>query len=132
MPNRFGNNGTFLYKPGDTVGTTGGTYLYLFEDEMPQYPFEDFTETDRKTHTSRTGKMWAYENYRLNGYTFNWANCSQDLRDRLRRMYDSNAAITFNTRGSTWGTFRMMDDSWQSSEVGYDLFDLNFSLLESV
>lgn len=130
--NRFGDTGTFFYKPGDAFsGTTGGTYLYLSTDDMPQYPFESSNETDRKTYTAKTGRMWAYQNYNLAKYTFTWANCSQALRDQLKNMYDANAVITFNTDSVLWGTFRAADVPWQDSEAGYDLFDLSFTLIEN-
>ncbi len=133
MANRFGFDGTFFYTPGDSFsGTIGGTSLPLATFELPQYPFETFTETDRASYRSRTGRKWTYQNYALTVYKFSWAKCSQDLRDRLRRMYDSNAVITFTTGGTNWGTFRLEEDTWQDSEVGYDLFDLNITLLESI
>ena len=56
-----------------------------------------------------TGRKWAYENYKLTGYTFNWVNAAQSTRDKIKRMFDANAVITFRTNGITWGTFRVAD-----------------------
>lgn len=132
MSNRFGDTATFFYRPGDTFsGTVGGTYLYLTVDEMFQYPVESFSENDKTVHVSKTGRRWMYTNYSLNGYTFNWTNAAQSTRDKVRRMFDANAVITFNTNGTLWGTFRIPDEEWQDSEVGYDLFDFNISIIES-
>ncbi len=130
---RFGDSGTFFYRPGDAFsGTLGGTYLYLQSDDMPQYPFETINDTDRVELVSKTGKRWAYENYNLAGYKFVWANASQALRDQFKRMYDSNAVMTFNTNGTLWGTFRQSGAEWQDSEVGYDLFDFDLTIIENV
>lgn len=126
---RFGNSGTFFHVPGDSL--TGVSVLYLDAGQMPQYPFENKTITDRVTYRSKSGKSWMYENYNLDSYTFNWSLLDEPKKEALRLMYDEKGVLSFVSNGNTFGTFRIADDSWSDQEVAYGLFDLSFTVEEA-
>lgn len=126
---RFGSTATFYYAPGDSL--TSGTTLVLSSDSMPSYPFETFTDSDRVTHRTKTGRKWIYENYNLSGYVFNFANLKESMRGSLRTMYNAKPLFTFNTNGSTWGTFRFGEDTWKDQEVAFELYDVSFRIEEA-
>lgn len=125
---RFGSTATMYYTSGD-VFTGLGTY-YLQADAMPNYPFETRSETDKTVHKSKTGRKYVYQNYNLQNFTFNFSNLAETNRNQLKLIYDANPLLTFNTQGTTWGTFRFGPDSWADQEVAHELYDLNFTLEE--
>lgn len=127
---RFGNTGTFYYKTGDAL-TSPATVL-LDPGQMPQYPFENTTVTDRITYRSKNGKSWMYENYNLDAFTFRWSLLDETKRNHLRTMYDAKPILSFISNGVTFGTFRIADASWRDEEVAFELFDITFTLEEVV
>jgi hypothetical protein len=124
---RFGSTATFYYAPGDTFAS--GTYLYLNSQNMPNYPFETFEDTDKTMHRTKTGRKYIFQNYSKQGYVFNFSNLSEASRGSLRMMYDALPIFTFNTNNTTWGTFRFSEESWQDEEVAFELYDLSFSIV---
>jgi len=127
---RFGSTATFAYTSSDTF--SAATTFVLTADSMPSYPFETFSDTDRVIHTTKTGRKWAYQNYNLQSYEFNFANLKESMRGSLKAMFDANPLLTFNTNGALWGTFRPERESWKDQEVAFELYDLSFSIVESV
>jgi hypothetical protein len=125
---RFGSTATFYYASGDVLSS--GTYLYLTPANMPNYPFESFEDSDRQIHKTKTGRKYIYQNYSLQGYKFNFSNLNELTRGSLKRMYDARPIFNFTTNGSTWGTFRFAEESWQDSESAFELYDLNFGIEE--
>jgi hypothetical protein len=125
---RFSSSGTFFYAPGDVL--TAATTVLLNAGQMPQYPFENTTITDRVTYRSKSGKSWMYENYNLDSYTFNWSLLDEPKKNALRAMYDSKGVLSFSSNGATFGTFRIADSSWSDSESAYELFDVSFTVEE--
>ncbi len=126
---RFGNTGTFFYSAGDAL--TAATTVYLDAGQMPQYPFENQTVTDRVTYRSKSGKAWMYENYNLDSFTFNWSLLDEPKRNALRTMYDSKPILSFSSNGTTFGTFRLADSTWSDKEAAYELYDVSFTLEET-
>lgn len=126
---RFGDSGTFIYASGDSL--TSGTIVVLDSFQMPQYPFEGFSITDRVTYRSKGGKSWMYENYNLQGYKFNWSLMDEDKKNDLRTMYQAKPILTFRSNNTNFGTFRITEASWQDSEVGHELYDISFTLEET-
>jgi hypothetical protein len=125
---RFGNNGTFYFEPGDVL--TGGLGLTLNAGQMPQYPFENTTITDRVSYRSKGGRVWQYENYNLDSFTFRWVMLDEDKKEQLRFMYDCMPILAFTSNGQDFGTFRIVDSSWKDEEVAYELYDLSFTVEE--
>lgn len=125
---RFGSTATFVYQSGDSI--TAGTTLVLMADSMPNYPFETFGDTDRVVHKTKTGRKYVYANYNLQGYRFNFSNLKESVRGSLKQMFDARPIFTFSTNGSTWGTFRFAEESWEDSEAAYELYDINFTIIE--
>jgi hypothetical protein len=126
---RFGDSGTFTYAVGDSF--SGGTTLVLSAEQMPQFPFETETISDRVTYRSKSGKAWSYQNYNLLKYTFNWALLDEACRNSLKRMFDAQPIINFNSGGTNFGTFRFAENSWSDQEVIAAYFDVNFALEET-
>jgi hypothetical protein len=127
---RFGATGTFIYAVGDSF--SAATTLVLNESQMPQYPFEGESLSDRVTYRSKSGKAWSYQNYNLNVYTFNWSLLDETCRNSLKAMWDSHPIINFKSNGTNFGTFRFAEGSWKDSEVINEFFDVNFVLEETV
>lgn len=128
---RFGNTGTFLYAiAADSFAGSLGTIL-LDASQMPQYPFETETITDRVMYRSKNGRSWMYENYNGESYTFRWALIDEACRNSLKAMYDAVPLINFKSGTNNFGTFRIANNSWKDAEVSYELYDLSFSLEES-
>ena len=125
---RFGSTATFAYTSSDTF--SAATTFVLTADSMPNYPFETFSETDRAIHTAKTGRKWAYSNYNLQGYRFNFVNLKESLRGSLKAMFDAKPLFTFNTNGSLWGTFRFQEETWEDQETAFELYDVSFGMLE--
>ncbi len=125
---RFGSTATLAYTSGDTMAAA--TTFVIPPSSMPNYPFETFSETDRQIHKTKTGRKYIYQNYNLQGYRFNFSNLNPNYRGSLKAMWDARPIFTFNTNGSLWGTFRFVEDSWEDEEIGYDLFDLSFGMIE--
>ncbi len=126
---RFGSTATFHYQSGDSI--TAGTTMVLTADSMPNYPFEAYSDTDRTIHRTKTGRKWVYQNYNLQGYRFNFSNLKESVRGSLRTMWDARPLFAFYSNGVTWGTFRFAEDSWEDSEVAYELYDLSFAIEEN-
>lgn len=124
---RWGNTATFYYAAGDTLSS--GTYIYLDASQMPQYPVACSSVTDRTSYRSKGGTLWAYQNYNLKQYEFNWSLLDEGCVGSLQRMYDSNPILTFSSNGTVLGTFRIEGD-YQSEEVQYELYDVSFTLVE--
>lgn len=125
---RFGSTATFYYAPGDTLSS--GTYLYLTSQDMPNYPFETLEDSDRVIHKTKTGRKYAYQNYNLRAYHFNFSNMRESTRGSIKTMYDSVPIFTFNTNGTTWGTYRFGEDTWHDEEIAFELYDLSFTIAE--
>ncbi len=125
---RFGSSATFYYASGDVLSS--GTYLYLTAANMPNYPFETSSDSDRQIHRTRSGRKYAYQNYNLQKYHFNFSNISELTRGSLKTMWDARPIFTFNTNAVMWGTFRFAEDSWQDSEIAFELYDLDFGIEE--
>lgn len=126
---RFGTTGTFYYSSGDTLSS--GTYIYLNNGQMPQYPFETEYVTDRVTYRSKGGKSWMYQNYNLQGYTFKWSLLDETMKNSLKTMANSLPILAFSSNGTTWGTFRIADNSWKDQEAAYELFDVEMRIEET-
>ncbi len=126
---RFGATGTFYYAPGDVL--TSPSILVLDASQMPQYPFDNYAVTDRTSYRSKSGKMWSYENYNIEGYVFRWSMLDETTKIGLRVMYDSKPIFSFNSNGLNFGTFRMSESAWKDSEVAFELYDVSFSAEES-
>lgn len=128
---RFNSSGTFLYAPAqDSFSGALGT-IYLDPSQMPQYPFSNYTFTDRTTYRSKSGKSWSYQNYNGDGFTFRWSMLDETCKNSLRTMYDSLPFFTFVSGTNTLGTFRMADSSWKDEEVAHELYDLSFTVEEA-
>lgn len=127
---RFGSTATFIYAPGDAI--TNATTLVLSQGQMPNYPFETSNVTDRTMYRSRSGRSFAYQNYNLRKYTFNWSMLDEGARGSLKTMYDANPLLTFNSNGTNWGTYRFANNSWEDQEVSFELYDLAFTIEETV
>jgi hypothetical protein len=125
---RFGSTATFLYQTGDSI--TAGTPVYLTAGNMPNYPFEEFEDSDRQIHVTKSGRKYIYQNYGLKGYTFSFSNLSETTLVALKQMFDARPIFTFNTNSTIWGTFRFAEDTWKDSEIAHELYDLNFSIVE--
>lgn len=125
---RFGNSGTFFYVPGDTL--TGVSALYLDAGQMPQYPFENSTINDKVSYRSKGGKLWQYQNYSLDSFTFRWTMLDENKKDGLRLMHDTLPILSFKSSGTDFGTFRIVDSSWKDEEVAFELYDLAFTVEE--
>ena len=125
---RFGEYLQFFYTTGDTM--SAATEFVLHSHEMPNYPVETFTDTDRQIHRTKTGRKYIYQNYNLQGYRFNFSNLNAASRGSLKAMFDARPIFTVTTNGSMWGTFRFSEDSWQDEEVAYNLFDLSLAFEE--
>lgn len=129
---RFVNSGTFIYAPAADNFSGALTTIVLDAGQMPQYPFGNHTVTDRVTYRSKSGKSWMYENYNLDAFTFKWSLLDEPMKNTLRTMYDSKGLVAFNSGTYGFGTFRIADSSWKDDEVGFELFDLEFTLEETV
>jgi len=125
---RFGSTATFLYQTGDSI--TAGTPIYLTAGNMPNYPFEEFEDSDRQIHKTKSGRKYVYQNFGLKGYTFNFSNLSETTLVSLKQMFDARPLFTFNTNSTLWGTFRFSEASWKDQEIAHELYDLNFSIVE--
>ena len=128
---RFSSTGTFRYTlaTDDFSGTIGT--IYLDPSQMPQYPFETNTFTDRVTYRSKNGRSWMYENYNGEAYTYRWSMLDETCRNQLKSMYDAKGLVNFKSGTFDFGTFRIADSTWKDEEVSHELFDLNFTLEEA-
>ena len=131
MASRFGQSGLFTYQPGDTLDSPTGT-VYLGPHQMPQFPFETTSLTDRVSYRSKSGRKFSFHNYNLRQFTFYWTMLDQTMRDSLKTMYDTNPIMSFSSAGQDFGTFRFGDDTWKDSEALSELFDVSFSVEETV
>jgi len=128
---RFLNSGTFVYAAAADDFSGALTTIYLDAGQMPQYPFETQTFTDRVTYRSKNGRSWMYENYNGEAYTFRWAMIDEPCRNSLKAMYDAKALVNFKSGTNSFGTFRISDNTWKDDEVSFELYDLSFTLEES-
>lgn len=127
---RFGTSLVFLYNSGDSLA--GGTTLTLNESQMPQYPMETSSVSDRVTYRAKSGKAWSYQNYNLKAHTFNWSLLDETTRNSLKAMWDALPILTVTSNGTLFGTFRFAENSWSDQEVINEFFDVNFGLEETV
>ena len=127
---RFGASATFFYNTGDALDSVTATYVYMNAGQMPQYPFETSNITDRVSYRTKSGRKYSYENYNLRRYKMNWTMLDEGMRGSLKTMFDAKPILSFLSNGTSWGTYRMMDDSWQDSEVAFELYDLNIGIEE--
>jgi hypothetical protein len=97
---------------------------------MPNYPFEEFEDSDRQIHRTKSGRKYVYQNFGLKGYTFNFSNLSETTLGSLKQMFDARPLFTFNTNSVMWGTFRFSEETWKDQEISHELYDLNFSIVE--
>jgi len=97
---------------------------------MPQYPFENTTISDKVSYRSKGGKLWQYQNYSLDSFTFRWTMLDETKKQGLRLMYDSLPILSFKSNGTDFGTFRIADSTWTDEEVAYELYDLSFTVEE--
>ena len=110
---RFSDWGTFFYAPA-ADNFAGVLYsVYLDPSNMPQYPFQVQTVTDRVNYRSKSGKSWMYENYNLDSYTFRWSMMDELTRGSLKTMYDSKPLVNFCSGTNNFGTFRIAESSWK-------------------
>src|SRR4051812_1951708 len=116
---RFQNSGTFLYASGDVL--TGATTVYLDANQMPQYPFDNETVTDRVNYRSKNGKVWSYENYNMDVFTFNFSLIDESKRNELRVMCDAKPILSFKSGTTSFGTFRFSESTWKDSESAFGL-----------
>lgn len=125
---RFGTEGTIYYSTTDTL--TSGTFIYLTPNAMPQFPMEEFQETDAVTLTTLTGRKFQYQNYRLQGYKFKWTDLPEATKNRIGTMINSIPLLSFNTTGyNTLGTFRVVDGSYEANETRFELYDVAFDVI---
>ena len=126
---KFGSTAQFHYDAAsDTL--TGGTTIQLEEQDMPQYPMEEFRNTDAKKFVSKSGQSYSTRNYNNRGFVFNWTDLSESKRNELATMVDSMPILSFSSGGVDWGTFRIADDSFDSSETLFELYSVSFEVEE--
>lgn len=128
---RFNGTGTFFYAPAQDDFSGAFFVLYLDASQMPQYPFENYTFTDRTTYRSKNGRSWSYENYNGDGFTFRWSMLDETCKGLLRTMYDSRPLVSFASGTNVFGTFRMVDNSWKDEEVAHEMYDLSLTFEEA-
>jgi len=123
---RFGTEGTLAWATGDTLTTPSS--ISLAPDQMPQFPMDESYETDSVTHTTKTGRKFQYENYRLVKYQFNWTDLDENKKEDIDTMVNSLPIFAFNTTGkSTLGTFKIEPDSYTASETRFERYDVSFT-----
>ncbi len=127
---RFGSTAEFFYDTGDVL--SGGTTITLNEQDMPQFPVEDQRNTDEVLLTAKSGHTYEYRNYNKASYIFNWSNLAESKRNELATMADAIPILSFRSGGNTFGTFRMVPDSWSSVEISHELYDVSFLVTEDV
>ena len=126
---RFGSTAQFHYDAGTDI-YAGGTTIQLDEQDMPQYPVDEFRESDRQIYRSKSGQMFSTENYNKRGYTFNWTDLSESKKHELATTADSLPILLFASGGNNWGTFRMVPDSFSASESLFELYNVSFDVIE--
>jgi hypothetical protein len=104
----------------------------LSAGQMPQYPFANTTISDKVSYRSKGGKLWQYQNYSLDSFTFRWTMLDEAKKNTLRFMYDCLPILSFKSNGTDFGTFRITGDSWEDEEVAHELYDLSFTVEEVV
>jgi len=127
---RFASTGTFRYDAAsDTF--SGATAIILNEQDMPQYPFEEFRDTDEKQYRSKSGQIFSTRNYNKRGFTFNWTDLSESKKEQLATMADSMPILTFESGGTSFGELRMVPGSFESSEALFELYNVSFNVVEN-
>lgn len=124
MASRFGNSGFFLYEPAGTVTVGNGTFVFLDQSQMPQYPFEEYRISDVTSKRNLNGQLFTYRNYNKQGFVFRWDYLDDACAGELRNMFDANPTFVFSGDGVTYfGTFRLAEQP-SITESQYLLFDI--------
>lgn len=124
---RFGSTGHFYWDSGDTL--LPGNSLLLDVQDMFQFPFETSQVTDAVSYRSINGRRYEYENYRKDMFTFNWVDLREITRNRLFEMVTSLPILSFSSPPSdSWGTFRVVPDSWSDSESSHERYNVSFTI----
>lgn len=124
---RFGATGAFYYSAG-TIGA-GGTTITLTQSQMPQYPFSEYTITDKVDLRNMNGECYTYHNYTKTGYTFRWLMLDEPMTGSLRNMFTANPVLTFSSNGTLFGTFFIKGQP-SITETQFELYDIEMNVEE--
>jgi len=126
---RFGSTAVFYYDAESDM-LSGGTTITLEEQDMPQYPMEEFRDTDEEHYRSKSGQLFSTRNYNKRGFTFNWTDLSESKRNEIATMVDAMPILSFKSGGNDWGTFRVVTGSFEDSEALFELYNVSFDVIE--
>ncbi len=128
---RFGNQSFFYYEPGTALAGGVGTYVFLDQSQMPNYPFSEYRISDRIDLRNLNGDLTSFKNYIKAGYILNWTYLDEVCANQLKQMVDADPWIVYWPDSITpLGTFKLSGDP-SFEEVQFESYNVEMDLQEA-